>query len=610
VSVKTYLRLLSFAKPYRDYIPTYVLLLLPAVIFGAVNFSLIVPLLNVLFNTYNENRVVAYPQFSLSLEYLKNIFDYYFHYIASAYGRGGALKFICAIVMFSVFLSNFFRYYAQRVLNRMRAWVVFKMRKAVFEKISSFHLGFFNSTQKGQLMSVLSNDVNEIENSVINSLQVVFKEPLVIIVYFIILFKMSFTLTLFTIVFFPVSGYFISVISKRLKRSADISQGVLGKILSVADETISGIRIIKGFTAVAFVNSKFDSFNTRYRQVSKSIMNRRELASPVSEFLGVLVVVILIIYGGGLVLSNNSELTASKFITYIILYSQILPPAKNISNAITQVQKGLASADRVFTILDTPVELLDQPGSTELKSFDNKISYENVSFAYGKENVLKNISFEIKKGRTIALVGQSGSGKSTLADLLPRFYDPQQGGIFIDGKNIKEYKVNSLRSMMGIVTQEAILFNDSIFNNIAFGMPDMKEEDVMSAAKVANAHEFIFEMKNGYQTNIGDRGMKLSGGQRQRISIARAVLKNPPLLILDEATSSLDTESERLVQDAIFKLMQHRTTLVIAHRLSTIQHADEIIVLFRGEIVERGKHENLLATNGVYKRLCDMQSFT
>ncbi|MEO5572208.1 MAG: ABC transporter ATP-binding protein [Bacteroidia bacterium] len=608
--MKIYLRLLSFARPYRNYIPAYVMLLLPAVIFGAVNFSLVIPLLNILFNTYNDKAVIVYPEFSFSIEYLKNLFDYWFHYIAANYGKGGALKFICAIIMTSVFLSNFFRYYAQRVLNRMRAWVVYKMRKAVFEKISSLHLGFFHNTQKGQLMSVLSNDVTEIENSVINTLQVIFKEPLVIIVYFVILFKMSFTLTLFTIVFFPVSGFIISAISKKLKRSADISQGVLGKILSVADETISGIRIIKGFTATRFVNSKFDSFNSRYRQVSKSIMNRRELASPFSEFLGVLVVVTLIIYGGGLVLNNNSELSASQFITYIILYSQILPPAKNISSAITQIQKGLSSAERVFNILDTPVELTDQPNAIDLKSFDDKISYENVSFAYEKENVLKNISFEIKKGRTIALVGQSGSGKSTLADLLPRFYDPQQGGIFIDGKNIREYKTDSLRSVMGIVTQEAILFNDSLFNNIAFGMPYAKEEDVIQAAKIANAHDFIFEMENGYQTNIGDRGMKLSGGQRQRISIARAVLKNPPILILDEATSSLDTESERLVQDAIFKLMQHRTTLVIAHRLSTIQHADEIIVLHKGEITERGKHDELLATNGVYRRLCDLQSFT
>jgi len=607
--VKTYLRLLAFAKPYRNYIPSYVLLLLPAVIFGAINFSLVVPLLNVLFNTYDEKAVVPYPEFTFSIEYLKNVFDYWFHFIANTYEKGGTLKFICAIIMISVFLSNFFRYYAQRVLNRMRAWVVFKLRKAVFEKISSFHLGFFHNTQKGQLMSVLSNDVNEIENSVINTLQVIFKEPLVIIVYFVILFKMSFTLTLFTIVFFPISGFIISTISKKLKRSADISQGVLGKILSVADETISGIRIIKGFTAVDFVNAKFDSFNSKYRQVSKSIMNRRELASPFSEFLGVLVVVTLIVYGGGLVLNNSSQLTASEFITYIILYSQILPPAKNISSAITQIQKGLASAERVFDILDTPVELTDQPGAAELKSFDDGISYQDVSFAYGKENVLKNISFEIKKGRTIALVGQSGSGKSTLADLLPRFYDPQQGGIFIDGKNITQYKVNSLRSLMGIVTQEAILFNDSIFNNIAFGMRGAKEEDIVKAAKIANAHDFIFEMENGYHTNIGDRGLKLSGGQRQRISIARAVLKNPPILILDEATSSLDTESERLVQDAIFKLMQHRTTLVIAHRLSTIQHADEIIVLQKGEIAERGKHEELLAANGVYKRLCDLQSF-
>lgn len=605
--MKTWFRLLSFARPYSGFIIPYVLLIVPAVIFGAVNFTLVIPLLNVLFNTFGDTQAANPPAFHLSVEYFKSLFDYWFLYIVQTKGKYHALIFVCTVIIISVFLANFFRYFAQRVLTRMRVWMVYRLRKAVFEKITSLHLGFFHNRQKGDLMSVLSNDTQEIENSVVSTIQVFFREPLVIIIYFIILFMMSVKLTLFTLFFFPVSGIIIGTISKKLKRKADLGQHILGKILSQTEEAISGIRIIKGFVVKRFINRKFEQVNAEYRRVSKSFINRRELASPVSEFLGVTVIIVLILYGGSLVISNKSELTASEFITYIILYSQILPPAKNISNSITTLQRGLAAGNRLFQLLDTPSQINDAPDAEHISSFENCIEYRQVWFSYDDKPVLKNINLKIEKGKTVALVGQSGSGKSTLADLLPRFYDLQKGEILIDGKDIRKLRKESLRRLMGIVTQEAILFNDTIFNNISFGLENADREAVIQAAKIANAHEFIIQTEHGYDTNIGDRGMKLSGGQRQRISIARAVLRNPPILILDEATSALDTESERLVQEAIFNLMKNRTSLVIAHRLSTIQHADEIIVLHQGQIVERGNHQELIAMNGMYKKLLDMQ---
>lgn len=607
--MKTWFRLLSFARPYSGFVFPYILLIIPAVIFGAINFTLVIPLLNVLFNTFGEASSAQPPSFHFSIEYIKNLFDYWFLHIAQSKGKYQALIFVCVVIGISVFLANFFRYFAQRVLTRMRVWLVYRLRNAVFQKITSLHLGFFHNRQKGDLMSVLSNDTQEIENSVVSTMQVFFREPLVIIVYFIILFMMSVKLTLFTLVFFPVSGFIIATISKRLKRTADHGQQVLGKILSQTEEAISGIRIIKGFVVKRFINRKFEGVNEEYRKAAKSFINRRELASPVSEFLGVIVIIVLIVYGGSLVISNESELTASEFITYIILYSQILPPAKNISNSITTMQRGLAAGDRLFQLLDIPAEIKDEPDAENVNSFEKAIEYKNVSFHYSDKPVLRNINLKIEKGKTVALVGQSGSGKSTLADLLPRFYDLADGEILIDGKDVRKIRKESLRRLMGIVTQEAILFNDTIFNNIAFGLENAGEEAVINAAKIANAHEFIMQTEKGYQTNIGDRGMKLSGGQRQRVSIARAVLRNPPIMILDEATSALDTESERLVQDAIFNLMKNRTSLVIAHRLSTIQHADEIIVLHQGQIVERGNHQELIALNGIYQRLYEMQGF-
>ena len=604
-----YFRLLAFAKPYRNYIPEYIFYVIPSIIFGALNFTLLIPLFDVLFNVNAKAAILQLPDFTLSLDYLKALFQYGYFYVAGSHGKVAALETICGIIMLSVFLANFFRYMSQRVLTRMRTRVVFRLKKALFEKLSTLHLGFFHHQQKGNILSVMSADVHEIENSIVSSVQVLFREPLMVIVYIFLLFSMSLNLTLFTVIFFPVAALLIAGIAKKLRKSATISQSLLGRLLNVTDETISGVRIIKAFTAQAFVQKKFDVHNEAYRKVSKSMVNRRELAGPLSEFLGVLVIIAVMVYGGRLVLNQQSELSASEFVTYIILYSQLIAPIKNISTALTNIQRGLAAGDRVMAIIDTEDLIVDKPDAQKLNAFNSRIEFRDTSFAYNTEEVLKNISFTIPKGKMVAIVGQSGAGKSTTADLLCRFYDPQGGGVFIDSTDIRDYTLESLRRQMGIVTQEAILFNDTVFNNIAFGIENARKEDVIFAAKVANAHEFISQMEEGYQTNIGDRGSRLSGGQRQRISIARAVLKNPPILILDEATSSLDTESEKLVQDAIQKLMLNRTSLVIAHRLSTIQHADEIIVLNAGKIVQRGSHQELISQKGIYKKLCDMQSF-
>jgi subfamily B ATP-binding cassette protein MsbA len=491
----------------------------------------------------------------------------------------------------------------------MRTYVVKNIRESLYLKITNLHVGYFHDQRKGDIMSSLSNDVNEIESSVVSSVQVIFREPLMIVGYIILLFTMSVQLTLFTLIVLPISGLVITSISRRLRKDAKQGQLLLGNILSIIEETISGIRIIKAFNAQKYVNKKFDEQNSQYRAILKSMWNKRELASPISEFLGVTVVVLVILYGGQLVLQNKSDLNASEFITYIILYSQILVPAKNISSALTSIQRGIASGERIFAILDTPVKIEEDPNAISIAEFKGKISYENVSFQYAEKKVLDNINLDVEKGKMIALVGASGAGKSTMADLLPRFYDVTEGVITIDGIDIRKIKLSDLNHLMGIVTQESILFNDTVFKNISFGNESATEEQVIEAAKIANAHEFIDKLELGYHTNIGDRGAKLSGGQRQRLSIARAVLKNPPILILDEATSALDTESERLVQEAIQNLMKNRTSVVIAHRLSTIQYADQIIVMQAGKIIERGTHTELLALNGMYRKLSEMQSF-
>lgn len=607
--MKTYLRLLSFSRPYSNYVPEYVVLVVLAIIFGIVNFTLLIPLLNVLFQTYEAVTLPLKPAFEFSVSYIKDLFNYFFSYSIINYGKTGALNLVCGIILVCVLLSNLFKYLSQRVLTRMRTHVVKEIRKALAAKFVSLPLGYVNKQQKGNMMSIISNDVHEIENSVVSSVQVVFREPLLIIGYLVLLFVLSPKLTMFTLVFLPISGLLITRISKQLRRQASESQTILGKLLSITEETISGTRIIKAFNAQERMKATFGKENDRFASLLKSMINKRELASPVSEFLGVLTVVGVLLYGGHLVLGQSTELSASEFLTYIVLFSQILPPAKNISTAIANIQRGLAAGERVLEILDQEEEKLEMPGAASITGFNSSIKYSGVSFAYDGKEVLKNIDLEISKGRVVALVGQSGAGKSTLADLLPGFYFPTKGNILLDGIPTDKLNLKQLRSLMGIVTQEPILFNDTVFNNIAFGTPGATKEQVLEAARIANAHEFIEKMSEQYETMIGERGSRLSGGQRQRLSIARAVLKNPTILILDEATSSLDTESEKMVQHAIHNLMQGRTSLVIAHRLSTIMNADEIVVMQQGEIAEKGTHQELLQKNGIYRKLFDLQIF-
>ena len=610
--MKLFFRVLSFARPFSAFLPLYVILTLLAVVFGALNFGILIPLLDNLFNPGKSIRqVTEMPELSLSGESMKNLLDYLV-FKFGGFDKHKALVSLCAIIGISVVLSNLFKYFSQFVLTRVRTRLVYTLKKNTYEKLTHMDMQFFSNSKKGNLLSIISTDIHEIENSIVGSIQSIFREPFIIISYFFLLFSISVPLTLFSIVYFPVVGLLIALLTRSLRKKAGELMALQGDLLSLVEETVSNIRIIKAFNNVPFFGKKFDRENEKYRQLSRSIMNKRELASPVSEVLGVLAVIGLIIYGGSLVLSNSGELTGAQFLTYLIVFSMILGPAKNITVAISNIQKALASCQRVFDILDTPVQILDPVTPKPFHQFTTAIEYKHVWFAYHKGDsghVLKNIELRIEKGKTIALVGQSGSGKTTLADMLPRFYDCGEGCIEIDGINIQDLRLEDLRKSIGVVTQESVLFNDSIYNNIVFGLEGVSEAQVIAAAKIANAHEFISQLPQAYQSVIGDRGSKLSGGQRQRLNIARAVLKNPDILILDEATSALDTESERLVQEALENLMKNRTSLVIAHRLSTIANADEIIVMQKGEIIERGNHQSLLQSNGAYKKLFDLQSF-
>ncbi|UYQ93130.1 ABC transporter ATP-binding protein/permease [Chitinophaga horti] len=612
--MKVFRRLLQFATPLHHFLPEYLIYTFFGIIFGMLNFTMLIPLLDAIFKTKEDKvPVTVLPEFSVSdlKDFLTGTFEYYNNIITAEHGSIWALGFVCAIIVVAAIFANISRYLASRVMGRLRMKILERMRNDVYARLSHQSLAFYHKRQKGQILSTLTNDAQEVENSVVNSIQVFLRDPFIIIGYFAVLFMLSTKLTLFTIIFFPISGALIGYISKQLKNKSRYSQEMLGKILNVSEETIGGIRIVQGFTAESFMQRKLAYINKQFSRVSRSMFNQREMASPVSEVLGIGVVVVLVMYGGSLILSGDtSELSAAAFITYLALYSQILQPAKNISNAITTMQRGLVAAERIYEVLDEPITITEKANAQPVQSFADSISYQNMSFRYDDQHeVLRNINLDIKKGKMIALVGRSGAGKSTMVDLLPRFYDVTEGAIKIDGKDVRDLKLTDLRQLMGIVSQEAILFNETVFNNIAFGQPDADREAVMQAAKIANAHEFIKDLENGYDTNIGDRGLKLSGGQRQRLTIARAIFKNPPILILDEATSALDTESEKLVQDALNKLMQNRTSIVIAHRLSTIQHADEIIVMEKGEIVERGPHETLLQQNGIYKKLVEMQEF-
>ena len=609
--MNTYLRILSYARPFGRFFPIYITYAFLAIVFGLLNFTLLKPLFDVIFEQVDPVSLEKYremPPFSFSVEYFTSMFNHRFLLVSEEYGKFGTLLFVCVIIVVSVFLSNLFTYLSGVVLAQVRAMVIKGMRMDIFQKVSHLHIGYFSNERKGDLISKMTNDVQEVENTIVHSLRVVFREPATIFLYFAVLFFMSVKLTLFTMLIIPVSGAIIGGITKRLKKSAVESQESLGRIVNILDESLGGMRVIKAFNAERFVRRKFDLETDQYSDVNVSMARKNELAAPISQFMGVSVVAGILVYGGSLVLSGESDLSASDFITYIIIFTQVLNPAKEISRAVSSIQRGIASAERIFEVIDTPNLIKAPENPKPLTAFSDRIEFKNVSFSYGDTQVLKNIDFSLAKGKTIALVGPSGGGKSTLADLVPRFYDPSAGQIQLDGTDLKDFATSDLRSLMGIVTQESILFNDTVFNNIAFGLEGVTEAQVIEAARIANAHNFISQLENGYQTNIGERGSKLSGGQRQRLSIARAVLKNPPILILDEATSALDSESELLVQEALTKLMSHRTTLVIAHRLSTIQHADEILVIERGQIVQRGTHTDLMSVGGLYQKLSTIQS--
>ena len=603
--MKIFFRILGFAPNLRSRILKFFLFALLGVIFNVIYLGFASPLFDVLFQEAQHLSQPAYPQFEISIDYFKRLFGYHFVSIIREYGQSSALVFVCILIVIAVFICNLFRYLERMTASGIKVDVVKNLRMTIFEKILTLQIGFFTDQRKGDLISRFTNDVGEVENAVVNGLKSVFKEPITILVFIGVLFSISVKLTLFTLIVIPVTGAVIGEIIRRLKKKAKLSQETMGRITNILDETVSGMRVISAFNAVNFIRKKMGNETGFHRKVNLSMSRKNELSAPLSEFLGIFVVSFILYYGGRLVM--DGELKPSVFITFMAIYSSLIQPAKSFANGITSIQKGTISAQRIFSLTDIAPVIRNKPDAIILKQFNDNIEFVNVSFAYDKDHVLRNINLKIRKGQTIALVGPSGGGKSTLADLVPRFYDPARGEVRIDGVSITDYEIESLRRQMGIVTQESILFNDTIFNNIAFGIENVKEEDVMRAAKIANAHDFIMQTDNGYQTTIGERGSKLSGGQRQRISIARAVLKNPPILILDEATSALDSESERLVQDALFNLMQNRTSIVIAHRLSTIQHADEIVVIQQGEIVERGRHDSLLLNNGLYRKLNEIQ---
>lgn len=609
--MSTYGRIISFAKPYHRYFPQYIAFALLAIIFSLMNLALLQPLFQVIFETKTQEELAelaAVGDFEFSRSYFIGLFYQKLIEVRDVYGRNSVLIYVSIVIGTSALLSNLFTYLSNVIMGYLRADVIQKIRDKVFLNTSGLHLGFFAGERKGDIMSRMTNDVQEIEVTLISSIKVFFREPATIIVYLTFLFFTSVKLTLFTLIFFPIMGTIISEIVKRLKKKAILSQESLARIVNLMDEVFGGMRVIKAFNAKGYVNDLFNKETNEYKKISMSMSRKNELASPTSQFLGIIVVATLLVVGGNLVLNKESDLEAEELLTYIIVFSQILNPAKSISQSISNIQRGLASAERIFKLIDEKPKIQNAQNPVYIEEFQHEIKFENVGFTYEKEPVLNNINLEIKKGETVALVGSSGAGKSTLADLIPRFYDPTAGVIKIDGVAINQIQINSLRNLMGIVTQESILFNDTVAKNIAFAMPHAKEEDVIQAAKIANAHNFIMELEHGYNTSIGERGGKLSGGQRQRISIARAIMKNPPILILDEATSALDTESEKLVQEALSNLMKNRTSVVIAHRLSTIQHANKIVVMDKGRIVEQGTHDELLKLQGIYHKLIHMQS--
>ncbi|HOU68701.1 MAG TPA: ABC transporter ATP-binding protein [Paludibacteraceae bacterium] len=604
-----------FVGPYKGYVTLNILCNILSTIFSVFSFALIIPILEILFKT--SQVTYTYMPFAWDLNVIKNnAYCWVTNYIEQ---NGGVqtLLILGVILVVMTFFKTGIAYLASYFIIPLRTGVVRDLRNKMYEKNVDLNLGFYHDKQKGDIISRMTNDVAEVEVSIMSSIELLSKNPIMILVYLCIMLVLSWQLTLFVLLVLPLAGLAMGRIGRSLKKSSKIAQQQTGKLLSQIEETLGGLRIIKAFNAEKTVINRFGEMNEELRGTVNGVNRRYMLAHPMSEFLGTATIAVVLFFGGMLILGDSSiipgkaPLSAAEFIYYLVIFYSIINPAKDLSKAMYSIEKGRASLDRIDVILQAENPLKEVKNPVEAKPFQSKIVYDNVSFKYNEEQdwILKDINLTIEKGKTVALVGQSGSGKSTMVDLLPRFYDVNQGSITIDGVNVKNMTLYDLRSYMGNVNQEAILFNDSVFNNITFGVQNATMEQVVEAAKIANAHEFIMALEDGYKTNIGDRGGRLSGGQRQRISIARAILKNPPILILDEATSALDTESEKLVQEAIERLMKSRTTIVIAHRLSTIKNADEICVLQSGEIVERGRHEELIEKNGVYRKLHDMQTF-
>ncbi|MAD58748.1 MAG: antibiotic ABC transporter ATP-binding protein [Flammeovirgaceae bacterium] len=609
--MKTYLRILSHASPYGKIIPLYIILTTFYILFSMVNFSILVPLLEVLFDQVDIEETKKLSQnnnFSFSVDYIRSLFYTYFNTLITDGGRKEALQFVCIVILCSVFLANLFRYFSAVILARVRVRVVTNLRNSLFNKIINFKINFFTEKKKGDIISRVTSDIQQIENSVINSITVLFKEPALVIGLFFILSSISIKLTLYTIILIPIAGGAIAYIAKHLKIKAAFSQTALGNINNIINETLDGMRIIKLFTAQDKMRDKFGDEVKDYGRQNLSMYKRFELSNPLSEFLSIATVAIILLIGGGMVLDNSSEISASEFIAFIIIFSQVIPPAKTMTTAFNTVQRGLASAERVFEYIDKEKIRESVGGEKEIEDVKSSIEFKGVTFSYEEENVLEDISFKINKGEKIAIVGPSGGGKSTIIDLLSKFYRVEKGRILIDGTDINEYDTNKLRNIIGIVTQESILFHDTIRNNISFGDRNVNEKKIIESANVANALKFIESLDEKFDTVIGERGLKLSGGQRQRICIARAIYKDPPILVFDEATSSLDSESESSVQKAIEEVMKNRTSIIIAHRLSTIKNVDKIIVIDGGKIVEVGRHEELVKSNNVYSKFIKMQN--
>ena len=608
-----YRRILAFANPHKKYIFGSLFFNILYSVFQIASAGTILPVLGMLFGTINNDKPLVEPVYSGNMSDYFSYLKYYAYYLvevnAREHGALTVLAWLCVITAFAFFARNIFRYIGSLMLIYYRVGVAKDLRTSMYQKILTLPVSFFTEQKKGDMMSRMSNDVGEVEGSILGSLVELVNSPFMLISTLITLFYLSPELTFFTLLVLPVMGTLIALIGKSLKKQAHEAQTEMGNIFSIVDETLKSAKVIKIFNADKLLNNRFATSINKWLNAAVGVGKKRELASPMSEFLGSITFLIITWYGGKQIIENQS-LSPEEFLVFLAMFFQILPPAKSLANSISTIQKGGPALERVIEILDADIKIDEKENPIPIQTLENSIEFKNVGFYYNEDRtILKNFNLTIPRGKTVALVGQSGSGKTTIANLLARFYDATEGEILIDGNNIKDLKVRDYRKMIGMVTQESVLFNDSVYNNILMGKPDADREEVEAAAKIANAHDFILNLSDGYDTNIGDDGNKLSGGQKQRVSIARAVLKNPPIMILDEATSALDTESERFVQEALEKMMENRTSLVIAHRLSTIQKADWIVVMERGMILEQGTHKELIDKNGAYKKLVELQDF-